>query len=157
HPEDRTVRRRIYLLCSCWHGSPRRASRYHGQEKRPRCPLRRETQRGTEITSSLIARVLCGGFFDFRHDATEVVRLGRLERRELLECLQVVEPQLLANRQHIPIVLEGGDRTAQRTAESHGRLLVDTNRLLEWVALDVLHQREVERNERHDPAGWPGL
>ena len=29
--------------------------------------------------------------------------------------------------------------------------------LLEWVALDVLHQGEVEGDERHDPAGWSWL
>ena len=36
-------------------------------------------------------------------------------------------------------------------------LLVDADRLLERITLDVLHQSEVERDERHDPAGRPRL
>ena len=37
------------------------------------------------------------------------------------------------------------------------RLLVDADRLLERIALDVLDQGEVEGDERQDPAGRPGL
>jgi len=40
---------------------------------------------------------------------------------------------------------------ADRAADAQGRLLVDTDRLLERIALDVLDEREVERHERHDP------
>src|SRR5215831_18071247 len=127
------------------------------KRRAPRWPLRRENQRGAKRTNQLIAWVLRDRLFDFLHNAAEVVALRRLERWELFECLQVLEPQLLTDRQHVPVVLEGSHRTTQRATNAHGRLLVDTNRLLEWVALDVLHQRKVERDERHDPAGWPGL
>src|SRR4029077_2616786 len=65
------------------------------KKKRPRCPLHREKQRGARPTSALIARVLLGRLFDLGHDTAEVVALRRLERRELLERLQVLEPQLL--------------------------------------------------------------
>src|SRR5206468_11773888 len=34
---------------------------------------------------------------------------------------------------------------------AHGTLLLQTDRLLEGIALDVLHQREMERHERQDP------
>ena len=46
---------------------------------------------------------------------------------------------------------------AERAAKAHRRLLIEADRLLEGVALDVLHQRPVERDERQDPALRPGL
>src|SRR5262249_50105904 len=124
-------------------------------KKRPRGPLRREEQRGAKTTSALVTRVLHGRLFDFLHNTAEVVAFRRLKRRVLLERLQVLEPQLLADRQHVPVIEERGHGTPECATNAHRRLLVDTNRLLEWVALDVLHQGEVERNERHNPAGWP--
>src|SRR4029453_3380275 len=45
----------------------------------------------------------------------------------------------------------------ERPAQAHGRLLLDADRLLEGIALDVLDQGEVKRDERHDPASRPGL
>src|SRR5580692_11183188 len=62
------------------------------------------------------------------------------------------QPQLLTDGQHVPVILEGRDRTAERTAEGHGGLLVDADGLFERIALDVLDQGKVEWNERHDPA-----
>jgi hypothetical protein len=57
---------------------------------------------GRSLTShevpSLVARVTLGCLFDLGHDAAEVVALRRLERRELLERLQVFEPRSKANR-----------------------------------------------------------
>ena len=61
---------------------------------------------------------------------------------------EVLQPKLLANRKHIPVILEGRHRPPQRAAQSHGALLLgDSNGRLEGIALDVLHQGEVERNE----------
>src|SRR5580698_6391823 len=69
----------------------------------------------------------------------------------------MAQPQLLTDGQHVPVILEGSHWTAERTTEAHGGLLVDANRLLEWIALDVLDQGKVERNKRHDPTGRAGL
>src|SRR5262245_28340646 len=88
----------------------------------------------------LVARV--AGLLHLFEDAGQVVGLRRLERRELLVRHQVSHPQLLADGQHVPVVLERGRRSGERTANAHARLLVDADRLLEGVALDVLHQRE---------------
>jgi hypothetical protein len=69
----------------------------------------------------------------------------------------VPSPQLLADRQHVPVINERSRRCAEGTAEAHGRLLVDADSLLERVTLNVLHQGEVEGDERHDPARRPRL
>ena len=45
----------------------------------------------------------------------------------------------------------------KRASEAHGRLLAQADRLLEGIALDVLDQGEVERDEGQYPALWPGL
>src|SRR5262245_3590844 len=66
-------------------------------------------------------------------------------------------PQLLAYGQQIEIVQEGGCRATERTTEARSRLLINADGLLEWIALDVLHESEVEGRERHDPAGRPWL
>src|SRR5262245_57249156 len=69
----------------------------------------------------------------------------------------MLQPQLLADGQHVPVVLESRHRTAKRTTDANRRLLRGADRLFERIALDVLHQREVERRERQDPAFWAGL
>src|SRR5262245_36594393 len=56
-----------------------------------------------------------GRLLDLLHDAAEIVALGWLERRELLERLQVFHPQLLADGQHVPVVLERGCGGTERT------------------------------------------
>src|SRR5262249_57366058 len=65
---------------------------------------------------------------------------------------------LLAERQEVPIILEGGDRSREGTSYAHCALLGDANGLLKWIASDVVHQGEVERDERQDPAlcSWLG-
>src|SRR5215475_3420640 len=113
-----------------------------------RCPLF-----GMALFAHMTGRCL----LDLLQDLAEVVALGSLQRRELLERLQVLQPQLLPDRQDVPVVLEGRYRAAERTAEAHRRLLVDADRLLEGITLEVVDQGEVERDERHDPAGRPGL
>src|SRR5436190_10490581 len=91
----------------------------------------RKIQRKNGFSSNLVARMLLGGFLDVRHYAAEVVAFSCLERRELLERLQVLQPQHLADRQHIPVVLEGSYRTSERPAKAHSGLLVNADRLLE--------------------------
>jgi hypothetical protein len=62
----------------------------------------------------------------------------------------------LTKRQDVPVVLEGGSRGAERTARDKRRLHARAG-LLEGVAFDVLHESEVERDKRQDPAIRPGL
>src|SRR5262245_26149435 len=111
------------------------------------------------VAARSVTSVTAVSSFDLLQDLTEVVALRRLQRRELFVCLQMLSPQLLPNGQHVPIVQEGRYWATQRTTEPQRRLLrvEGANRLLERVALDVLHQGEVERDERQDPAGRPGL
>jgi hypothetical protein len=40
-------------------------------------------------------------------DLTEVIAFRHLQRRELFVSRQVLEPHLLTDRQHVPVVLEG--------------------------------------------------
>ena len=46
-----------------------------------------------------------------------------LQRRELLQCFEPFEPQLLADRQHVPVVNESGARSRKRAAHGHGAVL----------------------------------
>jgi len=75
----------------------------------------------------LFARGVVSGLLDLFQDAAEVVALGRLQRRELLVRHQVFQPQLLADGQHIPVILEGCHGGAECTAHAHRRLLVDAH------------------------------
>src|SRR4029077_3665182 len=68
---------------------------------------------------SLVAAVSCIRLLDLRKDATEVVAFRRLQRRELLVGRQVLQPKLLADRQHVPVILESRHRTSQRATEAH--------------------------------------
>ena len=47
---------------------------------------------------------------------------------------------MLTDRQHVPVVDEGGIGAGERAAQAHGGLLLDAHRLLEGIALDVLNQ-----------------
>jgi hypothetical protein len=96
-------------------------------------------------------------FFHLLQDAAEVVGFGSLQRWELFIRQQMLLPQLLADRQHVPVVQERGHRGRERTADAHRRFLIEANRLLERIALDVLDQGEVERDQRQEPALRPGL
>src|SRR5215510_210727 len=60
------------------------------------------------------ARVTAGALLDLLQDLTEVVALRRLQRWELLVRRQVLQPQLLADRQHVPVILERCCRCAER-------------------------------------------
>src|SRR5215471_17701820 len=118
-------------------------------------PVGRPLERARQAV--LIARGAGGRLLDLLHDAAEVVALRRLQRRELLERLQVFQPQLLANGQEVPVVLERGCRGTERTARCKRRLHARANGLLKGIAFDVLHQREVERDQWQNPAIRPGL
>src|SRR5690349_9920852 len=93
-------------LVVCEDGSRLRSKElYWNGQKEPRCPSRREGQRGAKTKSALVARVVRCRLFDLGHDLTQIVGLGRLERRKLCERLQVLEPQLLTDGKHIPVIL----------------------------------------------------
>src|SRR6476646_10980688 len=92
-----------------------------------------------------------------RDDLTEIVALCLLKGRVRDVGLQVLEPKLLAYGKHIPVILEGRDRTPKRAPQRHRALLLGPNRSLERIAFDVLDQGEVERNEWQNPACRPGL
>src|ERR1700745_70828 len=55
---------------------------------------------------TLVAAVGRMGLLDLPKDASEIVAFRRLQRRELLVGGQVLQPQLLADRQHVPVILE---------------------------------------------------
>ena len=106
----------------------------------------------------LLARVTDRlGFLDLFDDPTEVAGLRSLQWRVLYIRFEVLQPQLLADGQHVPVVLERGHGGGERTAQAHSRLLADPDCLLEGIAVDVLDQSEVERDERHDPSSRPAL
>src|SRR5215467_12910424 len=115
-----------------------------------------EDARPFRSEARLVARVAALAL-ELLYHLVQVVAGGGLQRRERPQRLEPREPQLLADRQEVPVVDEGRRRRTKDASDAHGRLLVDAHRLLERIALDVLHQREVERDERHDPAGRPGL
>src|SRR5664279_502392 len=97
------------------------------------------------------------GALDLLQNLIEVPGLRRLHRRKLLVRLEFLQPQQLTDGQHVPVIEEGGDGTGERAAHPVDRLLTHADRLLEWIALDVLNQGEVERDERQNPPLRPGL
>jgi hypothetical protein len=86
-----------------------------------------------------------------RGGVRQCVVLGSTERFEPLE------PKLLSKRQQVPVILERGYRSRERTANAHGALLRDTDCLLEWITSNVVNQGEVERDERQYPPIGAGL
>src|SRR5262245_2945883 len=78
----------------------------------------RHARRNDARLTQLIARSL--GVPDLLQDLTEVVALRRLQRRELLVRLQVLKPQLLSDRQHVPVVQEGCHGSAERASQGCG-------------------------------------
>ena len=90
--------------------------------------------------------------FDLFHHLRQVVGWRRLHRRELLEGFQVPQSDSLADRQEIPVVDVGGTGRSDRALYGGRRLLPFTDRLLEGITLDVVHQREVVVDQRVEPA-----
>src|SRR3984957_7192389 len=94
---------------------------------------------GESRRNRLVARMTGVRLLDLIQDPTEVVGLGSLQRRIFFVTQQMFQPPLLTDGQHVPVILEGCHRTAERTAEAHGSLLVDADCLLEGIALDVVY------------------
>jgi len=67
-------------------------------------------------------------------DSTQIVRLRSLERWEFYLGFQVFQPQLLTDREHVPVVLKCGHRGGKCATDAHRALLVNADRLLEWGA-----------------------
>ena len=63
---------------------------------------------GLCLATRLFASAASVGFLDFLYDATEVVSFWSLQRRVFFIRQQVSEPELLSDRQHVPVVDEGG-------------------------------------------------
>src|SRR5262249_24817362 len=114
-------------------------------------PPRVETPAGSRRArrSGLVAPVPAA--FELVHHLREVVARWRLQRWERLEGLEPLEPQLLADRQHVPVVEVGGRGSRNSASDTVGCLLGCAYCLLERVAPDVLHQRPVEGDEWQNP------
>src|SRR5277367_4354153 len=62
------------------------------------------------------------GFLDLIYNPRKVIGFGSLQRRILFVRQQVPQPQLLADGQHVPVVLERSHWTAKCPTKTHGRL-----------------------------------
>src|SRR5262245_66656261 len=82
---------------------------------------------------------------DLIHHLREVVTRRRLHWRERLERLEPIQPKLLTDGEHVPVVHERGRRSGKRTPQAHRALHVDADSLLERVAPNVLNESEMER------------
>src|SRR5208283_4691170 len=65
----------------------------------------------TEV-NQLVARISVG-FLNLLQYPREVIGLRSLQGRELFIREQVPQPQLLTNRQHVPVVDESGARSSE--------------------------------------------
>src|SRR5262245_10077209 len=91
----------------------------------------------TVQASELLARVP-RSVLDLLDDLIKVPALGALKRRKLFVALQLLEPQLLANRENVPVVYPRRDRPRDRTGErKRSRLVPFACRNLKWIALEV--------------------
>src|SRR5215831_1862829 len=89
--------------------------------------------------SRLLARV-SRSVPDLRCDLIQVPALGALKGRELFVALELLEPQQLADGQHVPVVYPSRNRPGERTRErERGRLAPFAYPRLEWIALEVYH------------------
>src|SRR5579885_1597277 len=83
---------------------------------------------------------------------SKVVAFRSLKRRECLQRLKPSEPELLTNRQHIPIVDESGARRIKASAETHGGVHLQPDRLFKRIPLDVVDKSEMKGDKRQKPA-----
>src|SRR5215813_8293524 len=92
---------------------------------------------------------------DLLGDLIQVPARWVLKWRELFVALQLLEPQLLADGQNVPVVYPRRDRPGDRPGErKRSRLVPFAYRRLEWIALEVdnashvlgLDARNVEAN-----------
>ncbi len=81
-----------------------------------------------KITRSIARMTRAGNLplagVDLLHHLGQVVGRRRLHGRKLLKGLQVTQRNSLADRQDVPVVLEGGHRPGECTTNRHRRLLV---------------------------------
>src|SRR5262245_56617601 len=73
------------------------------------------------------------------HDLIQVIARGVLEWRERLIGRELLEPQVLADGQQVPVVYVTRDRPAERAAEPGIRLFLLAPPRLEWIAFEVHH------------------
>ena len=71
------------------------------------------------------------------HDLLQVVAGRILQRREVDVGLKLLQPQRLADGQHVPVIDIGGGGRSKRPAHTEERLVLRTDRSLEGIALDV--------------------
>src|SRR5262245_40674717 len=93
------------------------------------------------LASRLLARV-SRSVPDLLCDLIQVPALRALKGRELFVGLELLEPQQLAEGQHVPVVDISRNRPGERTGERVRRRLAPFARdygLLEWIALEVGH------------------
>src|SRR6266487_1318254 len=119
------IRPRSYWLCYLLRG--KRAAPFRAARGSPHAPFSRSLGR--------VARHLLELF----HDLVQVVARRILHWRELLVRLELLQPQLLADGQQVPVVYVSRDRPGERAAEPEIRLFLVAPRRLEWIALEVYH------------------
>src|SRR5258708_1982499 len=88
--------------------------------------------------SELLARVPLT-LLELFHDLIQVVARRILKGGELLVGFQLLEPQDLADGQHVPVIYVSRDRPGERAAEPEIRLFLLAHSRLEWIALEVYH------------------
>src|SRR5262245_40468647 len=88
---------------------------------------------------------------DLLDDLIKVPALGALKRRKRFVALQLLEPQLLADGQNVPVVYPRRDRPGDRTSKrKRSRLVPFAYRRLEWIALEVDNAgHELRLDARH--------
>ena len=75
----------------------------------------------TLVLTQLLTRVFVAHLLDLLQDLNEVVGLRSLQRRELNEGLELLQPQLLPDGQHVPVVDVRGARRGQCAADGQSR------------------------------------
>src|SRR5262245_34631156 len=89
---------------------------------------------------------------DLLDDLIEVPALRGLKRRELSIALELLEPQQLAEGQHVPVVEIARNRPGERTHVIQRGLLPVAHTRLEWIALEVYHGGHVLVLDSRDEA-----
>ena len=83
-------------------------------------------------------------------DSTQIVRLRSLQRWEFYVGFEVFQPQLLTDREHVPVVLKRGHPGGKCATDAHCALLVNADRLLE-LNLDFGSSKSEFRKKRTNP------
>src|SRR6478609_1716944 len=104
------------------------------------------------VSSFLVATRLHS--FNLLHYLLQVVAGRVLQRGEFDESFEVHQPELLSDRQHVPVVDVGGRGRSNRPSHTEQRLYLRTNRGLKRIALDVDDLRPVIGLNSGDEARW---